>query len=185
MKPKYRLLEHPFYQAWNEGNISIEQLSKYGASYAEFIERIPGYWQKIAQAFAEQQTVADEIIAEETDHIPLWNKWTDKLEKQDDFPRMTKIFEAFENMTASELLGAIHAFEIQQPEVAETKKCGLLDHYGFENSDLTYFDEHMQEEKHIAYGRHLAEKFARKSEFNAGFEKGSKLIYDGLNLFMN
>jgi pyrroloquinoline quinone (PQQ) biosynthesis protein C len=87
-------------------------------------------------------------------------------------------------MTPSELLGALHSFEIQQPEVAESKKDGLLKHYGFSEKDLKYFDEHMNEQDHISYGKYLKEEFADEEEFNKGFERGSELFFKNLNLFM-
>ena len=88
-------------------------------------------------------------------------------------------------MNPSELLGAIHSFEVQQPEVAKTKKEGLLNHYGFSEADTTYFDEHMNEAEHIEYGRKLANDFAVKSDFEKGFSRGSEIFYNALDRFLN
>lgn len=90
---------------------------------------------------------------------------------------------ALDRMTPSELLGALQSFEMQQPEVAATKKEGLLRHYGFLTDDLRYFDEHQREELHIAYGRSLADRFADPAEFDSGFASGSELIYHSLDEF--
>ena len=87
-------------------------------------------------------------------------------------------------MNPSELLGAIHSFEIQQPEVAKTKKEGLLKHYNIDESKTKYFDEHMNEEEHIAYGKMLSQKFADKSDFEKGFKRGSEIFYYALDRFM-
>ncbi|MDZ7743987.1 MAG: hypothetical protein U5Q03_20200 [Bacteroidota bacterium] len=185
MKLTYRLLEHPFYQAWNEGKVSMEQLSKYAASYAEFIGRMPVYWKRISDAFDTDNPDLLKIENEEQEHIALWESWTSKMDRSNEYPKMDKIFEAFDNMSPSELLGAVHAFEVQQPEVAETKKRGLIGHYGFSASDLSYFDEHMQEEAHIKLGIAMADKHADHEQFKSGFETGSRLIYEGLDLFVN
>ena len=183
MELKFRLLEHPFYQAWNCGEISEERLANYANSYNEFIDRIPDYWTKIVNELGADKNMGNIIIEEETDHISLWHKWSKNLPEAADYPRMNDLINGFDDMTASELLGAVHAFEIQQPEVAATKKKGLLEHYGFSEEDVTYFDEHENEDEHIAFGSELATNNAKDNEFQRGFDKGSKLIYESLNLF--
>jgi len=185
MELKYRLLDHPFYQAWTAGEVTKDQLSKYHKSYAEFIELMPQYWDKINKAFNQDTDLAKEVVADEKSHIPLWANWSNKLPATEGHPRMTEVIEGMNNMTPSELLGAVQAFETQQPEVAETKKAGLLEFYGFDEGDTKYFDEHMEEEEHINYGTMLKEKYANQEEYKAGFDKGSELFYNGLNLFVN
>ena len=185
MELKYKLLDHPFYKAWSCGEITTGQLSKYSASYLEFIESIPTYWERVIAGLNAEDSVAKEIVLEEKEHIYLWKKWSSKLGSVNSFPRMIEVLLEFEKMNPSELLGAIHAFEIQQPGVAKTKKEGLLNHYGFDESDSIYFDEHMNEQKHISFGEKLAKESADKKEFEKGFERGSELVYKSLDLFLN
>lgn len=185
MELSKKLLDHPFYQSWTKGEITMEQLSKYHASYAEFIARVPEYWQKAIEGMGDNSAYGKTVVAEETEHIALWDEWKSNLDATAEFPRMTEIMETLDSMTASELLGAIHAFEIQQPEVAKTKKEGLMCHYGYKEEDLKYFDDHQEEEGHIRFGAMLAEKSANKEEFEAGFKRGSEIFYNGLDLFLN
>lgn len=185
MTLKHKLLDHPFYQAWERGEITKEQLSSYAASYNEFIKMIPEFWSAVISTFDSKSEEGKKIIGEETAHINLWKKWSDKLSASPEYPSMNNEVSAFANMNPSELLGAIHAFEIQQPDVARTKKEGLINHYGFDSTDLIYFDEHMNEAEHIRYGDMLAKKFADYSEFEKGFEKGSEIIYRSLDKFIN
>lgn len=185
MELKYRLLDHPFYQAWSHGTVTLEQLSKYHKSYNEFIELMPKYWEKVNIAFNPDSRFGKRVVEDETRHIELWQQWAGNLPAVDSFPRMTEVIEALNAMTPSQLLGAIQAFEIQQPEVATTKKEGLLCKYGMNESETVYFDDHIEEEAHIAYGMSLKERFANKEEFNEGFEIASKLYYDGLTKYMN
>jgi len=124
------------------------------------------------------------IINEEKSHIPMWQSWNSKLKMQDSYPKMDELLSKFELMNPSELLGALHAFEIQQPEVALTKKQGLIEHYGFSEKDLIYFDEHMAEEDHINFGKMLSEKFADKIDFKNGYDTGSEIIYRMLDKFV-
>jgi pyrroloquinoline-quinone synthase len=184
MELKYKLLEHPFYQSWEMGKITFEQLSDYGISYKEFISSMPDLWQKVIDSFNINDNISREIIKEEHSHIGLWEKWIDKLETPKDYSSMSDILAELGAMSPSELLGAIHSFEIQQPEVAFTKKKGLLSHYGFQESDLNYFDEHFDEQKHIEYGINLSEHYADKELFEKGFLNGSELFYKALDRFI-
>jgi len=182
---KYRLLDHPFYQDWSCGKITKGQLSMYAASYLDFIKEIPNYWQKVIAGLDVSDSRTIEIIDDEKSHISLWQEFASKLPEAEDYPEMYELLNAFAKMTPSELLGAIHAFEIQQPEVAKTKREGLIEHYGFNSDEVKYFDEHLHEEEHIKFGTYLKNNHAVNEEFNRGFETGSELIYNSLNLFMN
>lgn len=184
MKLKYRLLDHPFYQSWNQGTVSQEQLSKYSQSYMELVENMPILWDRAISGLNSQSELAQEVINDETEHIGLWKKWSEKLMKAESFPRMEELHNALDAMNPSELLGAIHSFEVQQPEVAVTKKKGLIEHYGFADKDLTYFDDHMEEQKHIAFGQKLYNTVSDKKEFEKGFERGSELFYRALDNFV-
>ena len=98
---------------------------------------------------------------------------------------MNDVVAELDAMSSSELLGAIHAFEMQQPDVAVTKKEGLLCHYGYESAELKYFDEHMDEEAHIAFGRQLAKQSANQDEFKRGFDRGAEIFYNALDKYLN
>lgn len=180
-----RLLDHPFYQAWNDGKLTREQLADYHRSYADFIEAVPMLWAKIVNDFELEDINSDRIIKDETEHILLWERWSSKLPEIKQYHSMKNIIHELSLMNASQLLGAIHSFEVQQPEIAKTKKDGLMKYYGYENGDLAYFDEHMNEAGHIQFGEQLAEKYSFKKDFDKGFEKGSELFYNGLDMFLN
>lgn len=185
MELKHKLLDHPFYQSWTKGEITLEQLAKYHSSYNEFIELMPTYWQKIIESFNADSKFAQSVVEDETEHIALWQTWKSKLPQVDSFPSMNDVAAELDAMTSSELLGAIHAFEMQQPEVAVTKKEGLLCHYGYESAELKYFDEHMDEEAHIAFGRQLAKQSANQEEFRRGFDRGAEIFYNALDKYLN
>ncbi|MCX6147296.1 MAG: hypothetical protein NTW25_08620 [Candidatus Kapabacteria bacterium] len=185
MELKYKLLDHPFYQAWTMGEVTFEQLSKYHRSYNEFIELMPVYWDRINKGFNLTDSDSKRIVEDETRHIGQWQIWLDKLPQTESFPKMEEILSTFANMTPSELLGAVQAFEMQQPEVAFTKKEGLLKHYGYNDVELVYFDEHMEEAAHINYGLSIKDKYANAEEFQRGFDKASEVLYNGLDLFLN
>jgi len=185
MELKYRVLEHPFYQSWTKGEITLDQLAKYHKSYAGFIENMPVYWQKINDTFNPESTFGKKVVADETHHIELWEKWAPKLPAVNEFPTMQSIIDELDAMNPSQLLGAIQAFEMQQPEVAKTKKEGLLCHYNMTEAETVYFDDHMEEEAHIAYGASLKARFANQEDFEVGFNRGAELFYKGLDMYLN
>ncbi len=185
MELKYKLLDHPFYQAWTMGEVTFEQLSKYHKSYNDFIQLMPTYWDRINKGFNLNDADSKRIVEDETRHIGQWQMWNGNLPSTETFPKMEEVLSTFANMTPSELLGAVQAFEMQQPEVAHTKKEGLLNHYGYQAGELIYFDEHMEEEAHISYGLGLRDKYANAEEFQNGFDKASEVLYKGLDLFVN
>ncbi len=183
MKLNKKLLDHPFYQSWTKGEITHEQLAEYSYSYFELVQEIPNLWLKAVVGLNAVSKESAKIVAEETGHISLWNDFRIKP-LNDNYPSMNDVIKKLSEMNPSELLGAIHSFEIQQPEVAKTKKEGLLKHYNIDESKTKYFDEHMNEEEHIAYGKMLSQKFADKSDFEKGFKRGSEIFYYALDRFM-
>ncbi len=184
MTAQPRLLDHPFYRAWMNGVVPVGTLAAYHRSYDEFIRRIPLYWQRVVDAFQPEFPGAHPVVEEERHHVLLWERWGCHLPQEAGYPRLTPLFDALDSMNPSELLGALQSLEIQQPEVAQTKKEGLLRHYAIPEESLAYFDEHMNEERHIAYGRMLADRFADSGGFTRGFSRGAELLYRSLDPFV-
>lgn len=184
MELTHKLLEHPFYQKWTEGEVTTDQLAKYAASYEEFIAEMPNMWRNAIEGLGQIDATGAEVVEEEASHIELWKNCFARLMPVSEHPGMGDVVEKIASLSPSAQLGVIHAFEVQQPEVAKTKKEGLIKHYGFTNEDCRYFDEHMDEADHIAYGKQLADEKADQAEFQYGFAYGSKLIYDSLDRFM-
>jgi len=184
MKINKRLLDHPFYQSWTKGEITNEQLADYTYSYYELIQEIPNLCSKAISGINAESPASAKLVDEETSHISMWNDFKMK-QSSSNYPTMKDVINELSVMNPSELLGAIHSFEVQQPEVAKTKKEGLLKFYGFDKSDTKYFDEHMNEAEHIAFGKMLSENYADKSDFEKGFTRGSEIFYNALDRFIN
>ena len=119
MKLNKKLLDHPFYQSWTKGEITHEQLAVYSYSYFELVQEIPNLWLKAVVGLNAVSKESAKIVAEETGHISLWNDFRIKP-LNDNYPSMNDVIKELSEMNPSELLGAIHSFEIQQPEVAKT-----------------------------------------------------------------
>jgi hypothetical protein len=44
---KFSLLKHPFYRAWNDGNLTQTQIALYAREYGAFIRLISEGWERV------------------------------------------------------------------------------------------------------------------------------------------
>lgn len=135
---KYNLLNHPFYLAWNEGKLTREQLSLYAEQYGSFIKLISKGWQ-----VANEESIA----TEEQGHYILWQKFGESLNKENKNTSLSAVDELVKSTSDNYknyagALGALYAFEVQQPGTATSKLAGLKKHYSKWNVDETYFKIH-------------------------------------------
>lgn len=184
MHPEPRLLDHPFYEAWECGDVSADQLASYAAAYQRFVDRIPTYWKQVLDGLDVDDSTGEVIVEEERTHAELWEQWRDDLPEPSETPELAGLFAALDRMSPAELAGALHAYETQQPAVAETKKAGLREHYEFATGDLAFFEEHVEgEDEHIDFGTRIREEYADAADFDRGFRLGADRIYHSLDHF--
>ena len=138
----HNLLNHPFYQAWSAGELPLEALRSYAREYGAFISTVPQGWEALAES---------EFAAEEIEHIDLWADFATGLDTtvtEAQIPQVKKLLE-----TANELfserataLGALYAFEVQQPATAQSKLEGLKAFYQLPKAVEPYFETHSHNE---------------------------------------
>jgi pyrroloquinoline-quinone synthase len=138
---QYNLLQHPFYLAWNEGKLTKEQMAVYAGEYGSFIQLISAGW----------QTAGEQAIAkEEEEHYILWKKFAESLDTKSMGAGIKEVNELVNSVTNSfgsyaGALGALYAFEAQQPGTASSKLEGLKKHYSQWQADETYFTIHQSD----------------------------------------
>lgn len=185
MELEHQLLDHPFYQAWDRGEVTEEQLANYADAYQSVMDRIPLLWRRVLDGLDIDSPTGETIVAEEQEHAELWEQWRAKLPDATRDEELAALHDALDAMSPSELAGALHAWEVQQPGVAETKKEGLLTHYGFTADEMAFFDEHIEEEdEHIAFGEAIREQHADTAAFDRGFRRGARVMYHSLDAFV-
>ena len=133
------LLKHPFYQAWNMGTLTVDNLGLYATQYGEFIDQIAAGW----------EAVGDPATAEEErDHARLWTDFASSLgvfrPAAARLPEIESLVSLSNDLFTSKAsaLGALYAFEQQQPGTADSKLAGLRKHYNIEPKGQVYFDIH-------------------------------------------
>jgi pyrroloquinoline-quinone synthase len=139
---KSALLKHPFYQAWEKGELPVDALRTYAREYGAFIRLMPAGWETLNDT---------ETANEEREHTALWEDFAAGLNTQiaqAELPAAVALVEKSGKLFASPAtaLGALYAFEAQQPETAKTKLAGLRKHYGLPISAEPYFEQHSANE---------------------------------------
>ncbi len=150
---KWNLLKSPFYAAWSSGTLSVEDLRTYTSEYGAFISMLPMAWKTLDDKETEH---------EEEEHHELWEKFgksigaiMSSLKLPNTLNLVSKAKELFADKASS--IGALYAFEAQQPATAQSKLKGLREHYSSLNADEEYFKIH-------SHNEHEAEKLLKMSE---------------------
>ena len=143
----YNLLNHPFYEAWSAGELPVDTLRVYAREYGAFISTIPSGWATLDET---------ETAAEETEHIDMWADFADGLDtavSEAQIPQVKGLLETADELFAepTTALGALYAFEAQQPATAQSKLAGLKAFYQLPETVEPYFETH-------SHNEHEAEK---------------------------
>ncbi len=153
------ILQHPFYQAWEKGELTREQLATYARIYYPHVRAFPEYLEATIRGtddpaiIAElQDNLADEL-GNPAPHDELWLAFAegmgaDRGDVVDAEPHaaaraIVDTFAKLAEQGAASGLAALYAYESQQPEVSCTKLAGLKGHYEVTDSKaLEYFEVH-------------------------------------------
>ncbi|MCG9128671.1 iron-containing redox enzyme family protein [Candidatus Poribacteria bacterium] len=139
---KYNLLDHPFYTAWSAGELPVDSLKCYASEYGAFITTIPMGWETIGDI---------ETAEEETEHIEMWEDFANGLNtsiSKAEIPQVESLLGTAEKLFSQPIsaLGALYAFEAQQPDTAKSKLAGLKEFYELPESVEPYFVTHSHNE---------------------------------------
>lgn len=192
-----RLLDHPFYRAWADGSLTIEDLSFYSSQYWRQVEAFPGYLGSLIERMepGSAREIVEANLADERDddHPALWRQFAEglgcdeaALETAAVEPETERCVAAFSQGSRSAslpfALGMLYGYESQTPEVAHTKVAGLREHYGIDGEPLRYFELHG--ELDVEHTGALVEAIdqvavtdADRDEAEAGARAGAAAIY--------
>lgn len=143
---RWNLLKHPFYQAWSAGRLPVEALRTYAREYGAFIARLPDGWTALGD---------DETAREEREHAELWADFAAGLDAQLDEARIPAVKDLIGAASAlfadpAPALGALYAFEAQQPATAHSKLAGLRAFYRLPPTVEPYFEAHTHNQHEAA-----------------------------------
>ena len=143
---RWNLLESAFYQAWSAGTLPAEALAVYAREYGAFIATIADGWAAHGD---------EAVAAEEREHVDLWRRFAAALGTdigEAETPSVAALVEIAKRRFADpvESLGALYAFEAQQPATSQSKLEGLRKHYSVDASAEVYFEVHATDEEEPA-----------------------------------
>lgn len=191
------LLTHYFYeQKWNNGELTLEELQKYALEYFHLAKNVPGIVSQILER-AEQSGRTDllpsiqENLEEETEHIELWKRFSKSLgvsqEQLESYEphELTKeaVNELLELASGSfeDGVTAMYAMELTLPEISQSKKDGLCNHYDLTSEDAhVYFDEHLNEEEHFSVWRKVEVDPVRSMHITKASLRAQHKVLDGV-----
>jgi pyrroloquinoline-quinone synthase len=144
---EYSMLKHPFYVAWTEGKLSKAVLAEYAKQYYAHVRAFPTYVSGVhsrCEDVSIRQQLLENLIEEERgedNHPELWLRFAEGLgvareavKEADLLPSTKDSVNRLRVLTQSEDyrqgLAALLAYELQIPEVAQTKREGLKSFYG-------------------------------------------------------
>lgn len=157
------LLQHPFYQKWNEGQLTKTELQEYAKQYYHFVKHFPRFVSCVHSNCDDVnvrqmllQNLADEegFKSDYKDHPSLWMDFAKSLgltegEVKNSTPlRETEdlvdgMYELSKSSQFELGLSALYAYESQVPEISKTKIDGLKKFYGIDSEEaLRYFTVH-------------------------------------------
>jgi pyrroloquinoline-quinone synthase len=161
---RWNVLQHPFYTRWSNGDLRPSELSFYAGQYAHAVRALAGATRHAA-SLAPNAAAAAELeshAAEEESHIGLWERFGESVDADENATPLDETASCASAWSDPErgylpTLVALYAIESAQPAISETKRIGLVEHYGFDAGDGTeYFDLHaVRDVDHAASGREL------------------------------
>jgi len=162
---KKHLLNHSFYEAWNNGELSKETIQEYSAQYFHHVSAFPRYLSAIhsnCDDIKTRQLLLENLVDEDKgpeNHPELWMRFAEgmgnsreQLKKHVPMKEIKELVDTFKKLSRSEKyhigLAALYCYESMQPEISETKKDGLQKFYGIESEEtLKFFTVHMHADK--------------------------------------
>ena len=153
-----RLLDHPFYQRWTAGTLTVGELREYARQYYHYAVAFPTFLSAMhshTPDVATRQLLLENLVEEERgpeNHPELWLRFCEALGlERDDVENAppndaTKALVACMHSLARdgalhEGLAALYSYESQIPEVAKVKIDGLAKWYGI--GTPAFFAVHM------------------------------------------
>jgi pyrroloquinoline-quinone synthase len=199
------LLQHSFYQAWNEGTLTHETLQTYAKEYYHHVAAFPRYISQIHTScpnIKARQILLENLVDEEQgedNHPELWIRFAEGIgisrSVMQDLPvkqSTQKLVDGYFELVKTDYptgLGALYAYERQTPQVAASKIDGLKKHYGVnDDKTLQFFSVHQKaDEWHTEELAALIEALSKddQAKVSHGAQQGAKLLWSFLDGMMS
>jgi len=133
----FDLNRHPFYVEWRNGSLPVERLASYAAGFDGFVAAVADGWEAAGRP---------DYAADERSHHELWRGFRAAVNApgEVDSPQTRTLTLVAGSLfqSAPEAIGALFAFEAQQPATSRSKLDGLKEHYDVGQAGQEYFRVH-------------------------------------------
>lgn len=177
------LLKHPFYRAWQAGELTLENLRDYARQYYSHVAAFPRYVSAAhsgCEDIEARKVLLENLIEEErgeSHHPELWLRFAEGVGATREsvkaaMPRsetrecVETFFDLTRNGSTHEALAALYAYESQIPAVSATKIQGLESFYGIKDERAQkFFAVHKEADVwHSHVERETIQKLVRTEE---------------------
>lgn len=181
---RWNVLRHPFYERWERGDLSRDDLAYYAGEYRHAVTALA----RLAASASDAGHAAEEAA-----HVAIWDEFAAALDADLDREPRAETAACADAWSCAGFEGsaALFAIESAQPEVSRTKLEGLTRWYGFEpgSKGTRYFELHAERDhEHAELSRRVLER-ARPDEEDgivAAAERALRAnweLLDGVELF--
>jgi len=149
-----QLLQHPFYQRWQAGELSPGELATYAEQYRHFETALPEFLRRVIAKLGEGRAadlmrgnLSDEESSPKA-HVELFEDFAvaaGALSAMAATPATRQLLATYDALIAAspgEGLTAVVAYESQAPLIAASKARGLRERYGFDDAGTQFWDVH-------------------------------------------
>jgi pyrroloquinoline-quinone synthase len=199
-----QLLDHPFYQRWNAGTLTADELREYARQYYHYALAFPTFLSAMHSHTADMATrqyLLENLIDEERgpeNHPELWLRFCEALglsraEVESGTPNgatralIDCIKRSCLDGRLHEGLAALYAYESQVPAVAAAKIAGLARWYAIDAPrDVAFFAVHLDADvAHAATSRALLERICDDDNSRAAAEASAQRTLGALYGFLD
>jgi pyrroloquinoline-quinone synthase len=147
-----QLLDHPFYQRWEMGTLTRDELTHYAEQYRHFETMMPGFLVRLRDDLepGEARDLVDANLKDEVtppSHLELFEQFAASFDASNvpPSPAMGALLDAYNDVAGQgpvSALAGLLAYESQGAAVAHSKGLGLAKHYNAPAEALVFWDEH-------------------------------------------
>jgi pyrroloquinoline quinone (PQQ) biosynthesis protein C len=157
-------LDHPFYQRWQDGHLSSEDLARYAGQYRHVERCLPGVLAAVAERLDEgaardlvEENLSDELSRPRR-HTELFECFADAVganQEVEPTAATRHLVGLYEQSAATDPvagMAVIGAYEVQAAQVAATKGNALRRHHQLAAEGTEFWDVHAElEQEHAGW----------------------------------
>lgn len=160
----FRLLDHPYYQAWQDGELRMADLKGYAEQYRHFERSLPAVLSEAAAAMGPgrprqliEANLADEL-ANPRPHLEMFDGFghavgaVTEVGASEATAELVGVYRDAARTGPVPLLAVVAAYETQGAEIATTKAAALSARYGLNGAGTEFWTVHAAvEQEHSAW----------------------------------